>query len=423
MSRQQGYDRRSVWSPPPRPAWVREINEQCSVLDIGSVVPLDETSLLSTAQRNTGLDDFGEDGGRQHLRVLLDAIDREARLHFTGRVLTRSEFLLYLQARLGMVDWFKRHPEVLEQPVDDPIFIMGFGRSGTTILFELMSQDPQFRVVKKWESLFPCPPPEPDTYLTDPRIELTEKVSAFSENIIPEFKAMHKLGGNLPVESVEFMYPSFLSEVYPLAFQVPSYARYLADQGLKYTFGWHKKILQLLQSRYKAQRWLLKGPSHLPYLNDLLAVYPNARFVFTHRDPIVSSDSLVSFMGMIYWWRTDHPWGDGSIDEWAFAEDRARVWDTVIEALRTSAIPQHNVAQFYYHEFMADPMASIRGIYKGLGLTLSPEAERAMRDYLAARPQEKFGKHQYESSPAAVIAEERRVYQRYQQYFDVPNEI
>src|ERR1700704_1051558 len=100
----QGYDRRDVWTPVPRPEWVQRINDECSCLDIRSVVPLDEQSLLDHARRNTGLDDFGEDGWRKHFRVLLKAIVEEARLNFIGRVLTRSDLLTYLEARLQVAE-------------------------------------------------------------------------------------------------------------------------------------------------------------------------------------------------------------------------------------------------------------------------------------------------------------------------------
>ena len=419
----RGYDRRSVWTPSPRPEWVSKINAECGGLDIRSIVPLDQESLLGAASRNTGLSDFGEDGWRAHFRVLLDALESEAQLHFVGRILTRSEFLIYLEARLRIVDWYKRHPAALDQKIEQPIIILGFGRSGTTILFELLAQDPQFRAVKKWEAMYPCPPPDETTYLTDPRIGLCEKISCFSENIIPEFKAMHKLGGNLPVESVEFVYFTFLSEVYPIAFQVPSYARYLQTQDLRYTFAWQKKILQLLQAGFCGKRWLLKGPSHLPYLREFLDVYPDAKIIFTHRDPIVSADSVVSMQGTLYWWRTDSPWGDGSIEDWAFAAERAKIWDGIIDGIEIGEIPKRNITNFHYDQFMQSPMACIRKIYRELDLTLSPTVEAGMRAYLTARPQEKFGKHEYHDAPANVIAEERQIYRRYQTFFDVADEI
>jgi hypothetical protein len=421
--KQGGFDRRESWTPPPRPEWVRRVNEECCALDIKSVVPLDEHSLLDHARRNTGLSDFGHDGWLEHFRVLIEAIDREAQLHFVGRVLARSDILIYLEARLRMVDWCANHPEVHEQQIQKPILILGFGRSGTTILFEIMAQDPQFRVVKKWEALFPCPPPEAQSRVADPRIALAEKISGFSENIIPEFKSMHKLGGDLPVESAEFVYFTFLSEIFPMIFQVPTYARYLADQDRRYTFQWQKTFLKLLQSTQPPRRWLMKGPSHLPYLAEWLDVYPDARIIFTHRDPIVSADSVVSLHGALYWWRTDHPWGDGSIDEWFIPEERAKIWDGIIERMESGAIPTENTAHFQYHEFMIDPIDSIKKLYADLSLTLLPEVEEQMRAYLAERPQEQFGKHRYNSSPKAVIAQERKTYARYQNYFKVANEI
>lgn len=417
------YDRRSTWKPQPRPEWVQRINEEGEILNKNSIVPLDEGSLLREAMKNTGLDDFGDDEWHEPFRVLLEAIENEAKLNFMGRIMTRSDFILYLEARLRITDWYKRHPEVESEVVREPVFIIGFGRSGTTILSELMGQDPQFRVVKRWEAMFPCPPPEPETYLMDERTEIADQLITLTERVAPEMKAMHKMGGGLPVESVEFLYLTFLSEVFLFAFQIPTYADYLQKQDLTYTFEWQKRFLKLLQSRYRKAHWLLKGPTHLPYLPTLLKVYPDAKVIFTHRDPIVSSDSVVDVQGTIYWWRTDDPWGGGMIDHWVMAEERAKIWDDVIGMIEDGTIAKGSHANFLYRDFMEDPIETIRGIYDELGLELGEEAERNMREYLRNRPQTKYGRHAYESGPESVIAREREVYRRYQDYFGIPNEI
>src|SRR3546814_8757042 len=109
-----------------------------------------------------------------------------------------------------LVEWYRKHPQIQDEAVDRPVFITGYGRSGTTILFEILSQDPQFRVARKWEGLFPCPPPEEESYTTDPRIAATEQVNAFIEGILPELGALHKIGGDLPIESLELEYLTFL---------------------------------------------------------------------------------------------------------------------------------------------------------------------------------------------------------------------
>ena len=151
-------DRRELYLHPPRPQWVTRINEEGLVLGEG-VVPLDPASLLATASANTGLTDFGDDDPgdhwREHFGALIEAIEREADLNLLGRLLTRSDLLIYLQNRLQVTDWYKRHPEIESELIREPVFIVGLPRSGTTILHEVLAEDPQFRIVKKWEALFP----------------------------------------------------------------------------------------------------------------------------------------------------------------------------------------------------------------------------------------------------------------------------
>ena len=175
----QGYRRKEAWVPTPRPEWVKTLNEQASHLDMASIVPLDCQSLIDQAVRNSGLSDFGDDEWLGHFKVLMTAIEEEANLHFAGRILTRYEFVRYLEIRLGLVEWLKREPTILDETIDRPLIITGFGRSGTTILYEVLSQDPRFRVPLKWEALFPVPPPETASYHSDPRIARTEGINSF----------------------------------------------------------------------------------------------------------------------------------------------------------------------------------------------------------------------------------------------------
>src|ERR1700733_1258914 len=163
-------DRRQQWQPPARPEWLARLNELGESMDAKGIVPLDPDSLMAQAQANVGLEDFGDDEWIKHFRKLLEFIESEAQLTLFGRILTRSEFLIYLEARLNITDWYRRYPQIDDEVIDEPVFITGFGRSGTTILQEVLIQDPQFRSVRKWEGLFPCPPPEEGTYDTDPRI-------------------------------------------------------------------------------------------------------------------------------------------------------------------------------------------------------------------------------------------------------------
>jgi hypothetical protein len=420
----EAYDRRTDWKPAPRPDWVARLNEEGETLNIKSIVPLDETSLLTEARKNTGLDDFGDDNWLEHFRVLIAAIENEAKLNFTGRILTRSDLLIYLEARLEITDCYKRNPEIENEVVAEPVFIVGSGRSGTTIFHEALSQDDQFRVVKRWEAMFPCPPPEEETYLTDPRIEKAHRLITLPERIAPEWKRMHAQAGDLPVECIEFLYLTFLSEVYYCAFQIPSYVDYFRKQDIAETFGWHKRILKLLQWKYKKPHWLLKGPTHMPVLPQLLEAYPDAKLIFMHRDQVTTTDSVVNVQGTIYWWRTDDPWSGGMLDDVMMVEGRVKMWDRIIGWMEDGTIPKGQYTNVIYQDFCTDPMAAIREAYREIGLPMSEAAGERIKTYLDNKPKGVFGKHEYKTGggEAGTAAEERNALRRYQEYFGVPSE-
>jgi hypothetical protein len=305
------------------------------------------------------------------------------------------------------------------------VFITGYGRSGTTILFEVLSRDPQFRAARKWESLFPCPPPEAATYESDPRIRRAEDFNTLFDSMIPELQSQHKTGGDLPVETVELEYSSFLSDIYPIIMQVPSYSKYLQGHDLASTSEWTKRILQVLQSKFRAPHWLMKSPSHLPHLAKVLRVFPDMKLIFAHRDPLVSADSVVSFLGTLYWLRSDNPWGGGPDATWSLrmADDRAKVWDGIIDMIETGKIAKGNYANFHYAQFMVDPLGAIQQVYADLRMTLSPSVAAQMKGYLDQKFQGKFGKHSYAQAPADTIAAERKLYKVYQEYFGVASEV
>ena len=417
------HDRRVAWKPAKRPEWLATLNTLGLDLDAKAIVPLDEASLLGEAMRNTGLEDFGDDDWRPHFRTLIRLIEDEARLNFFGRILTRADFLIYLEARLRIVGAFNTNPEIDDEQIREPVFILGLGRSGTTILQDVLSHDPQFRSVRKWEALFPWPPPESTSYDDDPRIARAQAIADVYQAATPEVRAMHDSDGDQPVEDTEFTYPAFMSEVWTWVYKIPSWEAYFAAQDLDHHFAWHKKTLKFLQWRHRKPHWLLKNPTHLPRIPQLLRHYPDARFIFTHRDPIPSADSLTNLMGTVFWLRTDHPYGGGADDDFAAADQRAELWDKVIDWIETGVIAKGCAAHVQYRDFMQTPIAAIERAYRDLGLPFTQEALTAMSAHLARKPQGGQGKHEYQRADAAVITEERARYRRYQEYFEVPNEV
>ena len=414
-------DRRRIYEPNPRPEWVARINTEGRTLGDG-LVPLDEQSLLEEASRSTGLSDFGDGSWRTHLRVLLRAIEDEGNLNLLGRLLTRADFLMYLRARLQIVDWYRRHPEIDDEQIRQPVFIVGLPRSGTTILHETLGEDPQFRMVKKWEALFPCPPPEEATYLSDERIQRAHDFITIQDRIAPEWQSMHAVGGELPVECIEFTTACFLSEMFTASFNVPSYQKHLYSQDIAEMYRWHHKVLKLLQWRFKRPHWLMKGCNHEPYIPQLLAEYPDARIIFTHRDPIKSVSSVVSVQGTIFRFRTDSTFSD-SYENWLRLDMVAAMLEKRIGWIEDGTLPKGQFANLRFSEFSDRPIDALKQLYDDLGLTWTGTAQSKIAAYLARKPKGVFGAHRYATGDQRAVRSERALFKRYQDYFGVPDEV
>ena len=290
-----------------RPEWLRNLNAfgRSLLSGGGTGVPLDERSLLDDARRSTGLEDFGGDDFLEPLRVLLASLEDEARLTLMGRLLARSDVLNLLENRLQIRETVRRSPEILQIAVDGPLFIVGLPRSGTSILHELLAQDPASRAPLSWEARFPCPPPETATRETDPRIEQADRVFLFWNELVPAYRTMHEMGARIPCECIWLTAHSFRSEEFLGRQQLPSYGAWLAAADLRPAYRYHRLMLQLLAARQPTERWVLKAPSHMAALGTLLAEYPDARIVMTHRDPLKTMGSTASLLSALAWMRSD----------------------------------------------------------------------------------------------------------------------
>lgn len=198
MSNDESY-RVNQWTPPTRPEWVRRVNEEGSYLDIRSIVPLDEASLIACAKANTGPDDFGDDEWYEPFKLFLKSLEQDSGLNLMGRIMTRSDLLMYLEARLRIEDTYKKHPEIEARELAPSMLIVGSGRSGTSAMQTLLGLDPDNGITRHWEALFPCPPPEAATHESDYRelgIELSTRARAAMEAYIRdnprEARPLHK---------------------------------------------------------------------------------------------------------------------------------------------------------------------------------------------------------------------------------------
>jgi hypothetical protein len=387
-----------------------------------TAIDLDADRAVEQASEQTGLADLGADSWREGLGRLVDALREEARLNEMGTALVNGELAGYLGDRMRIVDWRKQHPEIGDADIVPPIVIVGQGRTGTTILHELLAQDPATRVPMTWEVDHPVPPPETATYETDPRIKEVDDTLAAVDLVLLGFKAMHPMGAQLPQECVRITSSDFKSMIFPTQYRVPSYTNWLLhDADMRTAYRWHRMFLQHLQSQHPATRWVLKSPGHLWALDALTAEYPNALLVQTHRDPLRILASLSSLVARLRALGSD----ETSIPEAAedFAENILDGLDRSIDAREQGIVRPGQVVDVQFRSFMADPFTTIRTIYERLGLELQPVAEQRMRDFLAANPQDKHGKHTYVFSATGLDEGAwRERARRYQEYFDVPSE-
>ena len=373
--------------------------------------------------RRTGLDDFGDPGFEQGLDRLLPALRDEARLTPLGTLIAREETLTPLVNRLQLVDHHKRFPEIGQAPITAPIFIIGMGRSGTTVLHELLALDPQFRVPQTWEVDHPFPAPESATYTSDARIEQTAKMLARTEDVIPGFKRIHRTGAQLPQECVRFTTGEFLSLIFWTNYDVPSYSDWLRDVAdLRPAYRYHRAYLQLLQWRHPRSPWVLKSPAHLWSLDALLDEYPDARFIQTHRDPLQMLASLASLVTHLRKMASDHVDGARIAREWA--QWNALGLNASAQMRESGAIASDRIIDLDFYGFMADPLVEIEKIYSGYNLELTNEVRERMAAYLAVHRADQHGSHGYSFVDTGLdLDEERERVLPYQGFFNTRCEV
>ncbi len=378
--------------------------------------------MITAARAATGMDDFGTDGWIDGLRVFLAALEDEADLHLLGRIMARDEIVRALVNRLEVHATLGRNPEILDEPIDAPVLVVGTGRSGTSILHELLAQDPAHRVARTWELLHPCPPPERATYTTDPRIAAADQEYTFWHLVAPEYRTMHENGGDVPNEDPLIDQLQFASDHFMGSYPVPSYARWLARADLGPVFRAHRRFLQLLQWRCPGDRWVLKSPSYLGKLPHFFAEYPDAYVILTHRDPLKVLPSLVSIMATLRWMHSDTVDVDAVVK--TAVNGTAIAMDYVMRWRADGTVPDDRIIDVRFDDLVGDPIVTLRGIYERIGAPLSIDTEQRMRAYLDARPRERHGRHDYEFADTGLDrAETRARFAAYQAEYGVTSEL
>jgi hypothetical protein len=408
-----------VWRPGPRPAWLQSLHAAVDP----AWIRLEPDELLEEARRRTGFDDFGgDDAWEEPFRLFVRSAHEEARLHAVGRMLVRGDVRNWLENRLQLRDWRRQHPEIDAERVERPLFIVGLPRTGTSILHELLARDPASRAPLHWEVRYPCPPPEAARYESDPRIERSHRELRLWNHVVPEYDAMHELGGRIPVECIQITAHTFRSDELMGRQQVPSYAAWFAGCDLEPAYRFHRVFLQHLQWRCPGQRWVLKAPSHLGQLSALFAVYPDARVVWIHRDPLKVLPSVASILYSTAWVRSDAVEAR-TVLEWFTGESCEHLIASA-QAFRDAHPRSEQLFDVRHADLLAKPAETLASIYEHFRLPFTAQAERAMRDALAAKSRGKHGVHRYAFEATGHDAvRERERFRAYQERYRVPSEV
>ncbi|MGQ2944644.1 MAG: sulfotransferase family protein [Blastomonas fulva] len=333
--------------------------------------------------------DPDSDSWKEGLEILLHDHTRQDRLTERGEMIVRNRYVETLAARMQVDEYIRRNPAVLDQPIDRPVFILGMPRTGTTMLSYMLDADPANRSMLRWEAYNAAPPAAPGALKTDPRC-LAEV--ARDENMLkmaPKVAAAHFEPGDGPTECVHLIAQDFRSLMLAVTTTVPTYHDWLMFTDMTTAFEHRKRVLQILQSTNPG-RWVLKMPSDSLFIRQLFKTFPDARVIWTHRDPYAVVGSSLGMRG------NSRPMFE--VDEGAEYMRQYFPLQLALHAsrpLEVSAERPDDIYHCYYDDLVADPLTQLKQIYRWLGNDWTETAEAGMQGWLDSNPQNKRGKHSY----------------------------
>jgi hypothetical protein len=354
---------------------------------MGTALHRDE--LMERACAQAGLDDYGDLPFLEALDVLIHSLVVDARVE--GVVQQRAEQMLLgvLGKRLALVQDRKTHPDIANEVVRAPIVIVGQPRSGSTHLHALLACVEGLRAPQLWEMSVPSPPPRADEYGRDPRIAIVQQMV---DGMPEELLVRHPMSATRPEQCNLLNDWSFVNQAWLASFDIPTYREWLLDADFAPAYEAHRRTLQHLQWRAPG-RWVLKYPKHLLSLDSMMATYPDAMLVWTHRDPAVVLPSVVSLTGYMRSLNTPSfdPASFGR--EWAVMEELALHRGIAVRDGGTYAEDQN--VDVHYGELTSDATGSVASLCASLGVEFDDASRARVQRWLDDNPQTKHGVHRY----------------------------
>lgn len=371
-------------------------------------------SIISKAKKKSGF--LGSiPKAEEGLRKLVYSITHESNPNPFGALAVKGLLERILYGRYMIEQEMAKKPWIEDQKIEQPVFIIGMPRTGTTILHAILHQDPAHRSPLAWECLLPYPAATPETFRDNAQIRTIEKEFSQLFKLVPDFRHKHYMEFDAPQECLGITAFDFNSFQFSAQLYLPSYMDWFSDESdMLGTMRFHKRFLQYLQSGgVKGERWLLKSPVHLRRLPEIFEIYPDARIIMTHRGPadIVSSTaSLISSVRTLY---------SDNEDQNVTGSEQAKLWskyfDRFLES-RKALDKEDQIIDLKFEDFVVDQVGTIEKIYERFGWDLSDEALKNFKSFLKKNPKDKHGKHEY--SLDAFGLDEAEVNTQFSQYLE-----
>lgn len=351
--------------------------------------------LIDEARRRTGLHDFDALSFDEPLAVITDSLIGEANLNAFGLEVWQERLLNFLMGRLRAQDWFLRHPEILEEQIGAPVVILGLARTGTTLLHRLLASDARFYSTAWWEGRYPVP--APDDINGEQRMAVAKAEVAAILEASPELAAIHPWDALGADEDNHLLDHTLMSTTHEALVCIPSYHAWVANQDMRPAYAYWKKMLQLLQWQKRrrglppAERWVLKTPVHLGYVDIIADMFPGAHFIQTHRDPL---STIPSYSSMVHSLWTGVCQVADPVE--AGRQSSATLERNLKRCLRArDALAPDRFFDVDFRETVSDPLGLVERIYAHLGMPLTETARAGIATYMANNPREKRPPHHY----------------------------
>ncbi len=406
------------YSRPYRPRAIRVFNRVGYLLGANGTMPSAE-ALVTRAQKKAGLNDFGDEALLEPLQKLVAATNEEAELTAMGGVAIRGRLVNVLIQRLRAEAAFRAHPEILRLEIKAPVFIVGLQRTGTTLLHRLLATDPGLRALISYETVAPAPLPRRLWHRRDPRIASGMLAQNFFKYMAPDFFAVHTIDALSPEEEVLLLDYTFMCTTSEAMLKIPSYASWLETQDQTPAYRYLEKLLKLLLWQAPAEKWILKTPHHLEWLETLFKVFPDAKIVQIHRDPQKTMPSFCSLIGHLRGAFSDH------VDPHAIGKEWSRKLERMVNRGMEARdrIGEESFFDLSYYDLVDDPLEQIGRIYDFLDHPFTDDVKKHIAAELGKNEKHKHGIHRYHLDDFGLnkVGLER-IFAGYRERFQIPHE-